>query len=168
MTVTGSCHLLEGGGVRLLVDCGAFQGSRALFALNRDPLGFDAAAVDALLLTHAHLDHSGRLPVLLKQGFRGPIHARPATIELAEHLLRDAAKIQHEDAERDRRHGRTPDPPLFDEDDVHEVLARMQPFEYGESFDDAGLAVTAQQAGHIPGSAVFAVRAGGTTVAFSG
>jgi metallo-beta-lactamase family protein len=139
-----------------------------MFALNREPLGFDAAAVDALLLALAHLDHSGRLPVLLKQGFRGPIHARPATIELAEHLLLDAAKIQHEDAERDRRHGRTPDPPLFDEDDVYEVLARMQPFEYGEPFDAAGLAVTAQQAGHIPGSAVFSVRAGETTVAFSG
>ncbi|MGE0025559.1 MAG: MBL fold metallo-hydrolase [Thermoleophilia bacterium] len=168
MTVTGSCHLLEAGGARVLVDCGAFQGSRALFALNREPLAFDPPSVDALLLTHAHLDHSGRLPVLLKQGFRGPIHARPATIELTEHLLRDAAKIQHEDAERDRRHGRTPDPPLFDEDDVQAVLARMEPFEYGQPFDAAGLAVTAQPAGHIPGSAVFRVQAGEATVAFSG
>jgi metallo-beta-lactamase family protein len=168
MTVTGSCHLLEAGGARVLVDCGAFQGSRALFALNREPLAFDPPSVDAVLLTHAHLDHSGRLPVLLKQGFQGPIHARPATIELTEHLLLDAAKIQHEDAERDRRHGRTPDPPLFDEGDVEAVLSRMEPFEYGQPFDAAGLRVTAQPAGHIPGSAVFRVQAGEATVAFSG
>jgi len=75
MTVTGSCHLLEAGGRRLLVDCGAFQGSRALFALNREPLGFDPASLDAVVLTHAHLDHSGRLPLLERQGFRGRIHA---------------------------------------------------------------------------------------------
>ncbi|HMN99405.1 MAG TPA: MBL fold metallo-hydrolase [Miltoncostaeaceae bacterium] len=168
MTVTGSCHLLEAGGARVVVDCGAFQGSRALFALNREPIAIDAPSVGAVLLTHAHLDHSGRLPVLLKQGFRGPIHARPATIELTRHLLLDAAKIQHEDAERDRRHGRRPDPPLFDEADVEAVLARMQPFEYGRPFDAAGLGVVAQPAGHIPGSAVFTVQAGEATVAFSG
>ncbi len=168
MTVTGSCHLLEAGGARVLVDCGAFQGSRALFALNRERLAFDPPSVDAVLLTHAHLDHSGRLPVLLKQGFQGPIHARPATIELVEHLLLDAAKIQHEDAERDRRHGRTPDPPLFDEGDVQAVLSRMRPFEYDTPFEAAGLAVTAQPAGHIPGSAVFRVQAGQAVVAFSG
>ncbi|MGD9570268.1 MAG: MBL fold metallo-hydrolase [Thermoleophilia bacterium] len=168
MTVTGSCHLLEAGDTRVLVDCGAFQGSRALFALNREPFGFDPAAVGAVLLTHAHLDHSGRLPVLVKGGFRGRIHARPATAELCEHLLLDAAKIQHEDAERDRRHGRRPDPPLFDEDDVHRALSLMEPFEYGEPFEAAGLRVTAQPAGHIPGSACFLVEAGGQRLAFSG
>lgn len=168
MTVTGSCHLLEAGGARVLVDCGAFQGSRALFALNRAPLAFDPERIDAVLLTHAHLDHSGRLPVLVRAGFRGPIHARPATAELCEHLLLDAAKIQHEDAERDRRHGRTPDPVLFDDDDVQRVLAMMQPFEYGEPFTVGGLRVTAQPAGHIPGSASFLVDAGGERLVFSG
>lgn len=168
MTVTGSCHLLEAGGSRVLVDCGAFQGSRALFALNRAPFGFDPAAVGAVLLTHAHLDHSGRLPVLLRGGFRGRIHARPATAELCEHLLLDAAKIQHEDAERDRRHGRTPDPPLFDDQDVHRVLSMIEPFEYGAPFDVAGLSVTAQPAGHIPGSAIFVVEAAGRRLVFSG
>ena len=168
MTVTGSCHLLEAAGARVLVDCGAFQGSRALFALNREPLAFEPVTIDAVLLTHAHLDHSGRLPVLQRAGFRGRIFARPATIELAEHLLLDAAKIQHEDAERDRRHGRTPDQPLFDEQDVHKTLAQMEPFEYGEAFDVAGLTVTAQPAGHIPGSASFLVEAGGRRLVFSG
>jgi len=168
MTVTGSCHLLEAAGARVLVDCGAFQGSRALFALNREPMAFEPVTIDAVLLTHAHLDHSGRLPVLQRAGFRGRIFARPATIELAEHLLLDAAKIQHEDAERDRRHGKTPDQPLFDEQDVHKTLAQMEPFEYGEAFDVAGLTVTAQPAGHIPGSASFLVEAGGRRLVFSG
>ncbi len=168
MTVTGSCHLLEAEGARVLVDCGAFQGSRALFALNRRPLAFDAQGIDAVLLTHAHLDHSGRLPVLVRAGFRGPIHARPATAELCEHLLLDAAKIQHEDAERDRRRGRTPDPPLFDEDDVQRVLSLMRPIEYGEPFPVAGLTVTPLPAGHIPGSAIMVVEAGSRRLVFSG
>lgn len=168
MTVTGSCHLLEAAGARILVDCGAFQGSRALFALNGEPFGFDPASVDAVLLTHAHLDHSGRLPVLVRRGFRGPILARPATAELCEHLLADAAKIQREDAERDRRRGRHPGPPLFDDADVHEVLTRMTPLEYGEEIDVSGLRVVASRAGHIPGSASFLVEAEGTRVVLSG
>lgn len=168
MTVTGSCHLLEAGGARVLVDCGAFQGSRALFALNRAPFGFDPPAIDALLLTHAHLDHSGRLPVLVKAGFRGPILARPATRELCEHLLLDAAKIQREDAERDRRRGREADPALFDEDDVHRVLGMIEPVDYGTPFAAAGLPVTALVAGHIPGSAAFVVEAGQRRIVFSG
>jgi metallo-beta-lactamase family protein len=168
MTVTGSCHLLEAEGARVLVDCGAFQGSRALFALNREPLGFDAQGIDAVLLTHAHLDHSGRLPVLVRAGFRGPIHARPATAELCEHLLLDAAKIQHEDAERERRRGRAPDPPLFDEDDVHRVLSLMRPIAYGEPFAAGGLPATALPAGHIPGSAIMVVDAGSRRVVLSG
>ena len=127
MTVTGSCHLLEAGGRRLLVDCGAFQGSRALFDLNRQALGFDAAALDGVLLTHAHLDHSGRLPVLLRHGYRGPIHALPASRALCEHLLMDAAKIQREDAERDRRHGHRVDEPFYVEDDVARTIER-RPF----------------------------------------
>jgi metallo-beta-lactamase family protein len=168
MTVTGSCHLVEAPGARVLVDCGAFQGSRALFALNREPFGFDPGAIDAVLLTHAHLDHSGRLPVLVRNGFRGRIHARPATAELCGHLLRDAAKIQHEDAERDRRHGRTPPPPLFDDDDVARVLGMFAPMGYGVPVDVAGLRVTAQPAGHIPGSASFLIEAAGRRVVVSG
>jgi len=168
MTVTGSCHLVEVGGRRLLVDCGAFQGSRALFDLNRQPLGFDAAALDGVILTHAHLDHSGRLPLLLRHGYRGVIHALPATRALCEHLLLDAAKIQREDAERDRRHGRRPDEPTYDEDDVARTVERIEAIAYGRPFDVAGLRVTPQAAGHIPGSASFLVEAGAQRLVFSG
>src|SRR3990170_1950998 len=84
LTVTGSCHLVEAGGARVLVDCGAFQGSHALFDLNRGPFGFDPASIDAVLLTHAHLDHCGRLPKLVREGFAGRVRARPATRMLAE------------------------------------------------------------------------------------
>jgi metallo-beta-lactamase family protein len=168
MTVTGSCHLLEADGARVLVDCGAFQGSRALFDLNRRPFGFDPSTVDAVLLTHAHLDHSGRLPTLVRQGFDGPIHALPATRELCEHLLLDAAKIQREDAERDRRRGRPADEPAFDDDDVQRALSLMSPVAYGEAAQVAGLEATPRVAGHIPGSASFLVHAGGRRLVFSG
>lgn len=168
MTVTGSCHLLDTGSARLLVDCGAFQGSRELFALNREPFGFDVGSIDAVLLTHAHLDHVGRLPVLVKRGYHGPIHTRPATRMLAEHLLLDAAKLQNEDAQRAQRRGKQADPPLFDENDVRAVLSLMRPIEYDTPFQAAGLTVTAFVAGHVPGSASFAVDVAGQTVVFSG
>lgn len=167
-TVTGSCHLLDLDGARVLVDCGAFQGSDALFDLNRQPFGFDPRELPAVLLTHAHLDHAGRLPALVHQGFRGPIHALPATRALAEHLLLDAAKIQHEDAERDRRKGRAVSAPLFDDDDVRRTLDLFEEVAYDRPFQLAGLRVTAQRAGHIPGSASFRVEGSGSTVVFSG
>ncbi len=167
-TVTGSCHLIEVGGARVLVDCGAFQGSRALFDLNRRPFGFEPRDIDAVLLTHAHLDHSGRLPTLVRRGFRGRIHALPATRELCRHLLLDAAKIQREDAERDRRRGREPDEATFDEDDVATTLERMDALAYGHSVTVAGLRVTPHRAGHIPGSAFFEIEAGGERLVFSG
>lgn len=168
MTVTGSCHLLDTGSVNVLVDCGAFQGSRALFDLNREPFGFDPVAIDALILTHAHLDHSGRLPGLVKRGFEGPIYARPATRDLCVHLLLDAAKLQNEDKERAERRGKVPDEPLFDESDVRRTMERFRDIEYGVPFEAAGLTVTAQPAGHIPGSCSFLVEVAGKRVVFSG
>ncbi len=168
MTVTGSCHLLDTGTESILVDCGSFQGSRALFDLNREPFGFDPHAIRSVLLTHAHLDHSGRLPQLVKKGFRGPIYARPATAMLAQHLLLDAAKLQAEDRARALRRGKTPDEPTFDEDDVWGVLEAIEPIDYGVPFATAGVRVTAQPAGHIPGSASFLVEVGGSRVVFSG
>jgi len=167
-TVTGSCHLLDTGTVNVLVDCGAFQGSRALFDLNREAFGFDPVSISAVLLTHAHLDHSGRLPVLVKKGFDGPIYARPATRDLCEHLLLDAAKIQHEDGQRAARRGKVPDTPLFDDDDVYRTMELFQPIEYGVPFEAAGLTVTAQVAGHIPGSCSFLVEVDGRRIVFSG
>src|SRR5690606_22817556 len=98
--VTGSCHLVRVGGRSLLLDCGLFQGRREEEAHNRDPFPFDAAALDAVVLSHAHIDHSGRLPILARRGFRGPVYATPASIDLARVLLRDAAHLQEADAER--------------------------------------------------------------------
>ena len=168
MTVTGSCHLLDTGSVNLLVDCGAFQGSAALADLNHEPFGFDAQAVDAVILTHAHMDHSARLPLLVKRGYCGPIYALPATRMLAQHLLLDGAKLQMEDAQRDRRRGKTPEEPLFDEDDVHRTLELFKEMHYGAAQTIGGLQVTPQVAGHIPGSASVLVEASGQRVVFSG
>lgn len=168
LTVTGSCHLLDTGTANILVDCGSFQGSRALFDLNREAFGFDPHAIRSVLLTHAHLDHSGRLPQLVKKGFRGPIYARPATAMLVQHLLLDAAKLQAEDRARALRRGKTPDEPTFDEDDVWGVLELIEPIDYGVPFATAGVRVTAQPAGHIPGSASFVVEVNGARVVFSG
>jgi metallo-beta-lactamase family protein len=105
-TVTGSLFLVEAGGSRLVVDCGMFQGSPEEVSRNRLPFAFDPVSVDALLLTHAHLDHCGRTPALVRAGFRGPILATAATCDLTEIVLRDAAKLQAEAAERWRRRAR--------------------------------------------------------------
>lgn len=168
MTVTGSCHLLDTGDANVLVDCGVFQGSAALGDLNREPFAFDVQAIDAVLLTHAHMDHAGRVPLLVKRGYSGPIYALPATKMLAQHLLMDGAKLQREDAERDARRGKAPEEPLFDEDDVHRALESFKAVHYGEATQVANLAVTPQVAGHIPGSASFLVDAAGRRVVFSG
>jgi len=104
--VTGSQFLVTVGGRRVLVDCGMFQGSPEETERNRMPFAFEPETIDALLLTHAHLDHCGRIPALTKAGFRGPIHATKATADLAEIVLRDAAKLQVEFAERWNRHHR--------------------------------------------------------------
>src|SRR5690349_2524973 len=101
--VTGSCYLLEVNGKRLLIDCGWFQGSRALEEENADDFGFDPRTVDALLLTHAHLDHCGRLPLLAKRGFRGEIITTSATRDLAKLVLMDAAHLHVEEFRRASR-----------------------------------------------------------------
>src|SRR5512139_2541977 len=125
-TVTGSQYLLEAGGERLLVDSGMFQGEKALRQRNWSEPEFDPATVDAMVLTHTHLDHIGRVPRLVKQGFRGPIYCTPPTRELAEILLLDAAHLQEEDAGYLNRKGLTkhdPALPLFDQADVGAAMA---------------------------------------------
>jgi len=111
--VTGSCYRLEAAGRGILVDCGLYQGSREVADENREPFGFDPRDIDCLLLTHAHLDHCGRIPLLVKNGFRGEIVTTAATRELARLVLLDAAHLQEEDARRDERKAhRSGAPPL--------------------------------------------------------
>ncbi|HEX2863470.1 MAG TPA: MBL fold metallo-hydrolase [Deinococcales bacterium] len=167
-TVTGSNHLVQAGGTTLLLDCGLFQGSRALDDLNDLPFVYDLGAIDAAFLTHAHLDHSGRMPLLVKRGYQGPVYCTPATQELARYLLLDAAKLQQEDYERDLRKGRAGQPPLFDEDDVAAFLECVQPIEYGKPVTVGAFKVTAQVAGHVPGSASFVLDGPEGRVVFSG
>jgi metallo-beta-lactamase family protein len=155
--VTGSCHLLECAGKHLLIDCGMFQGGRELEEENAAPLGFEAAAVNFLLLTHAHLDHCGRLPLLARRGFRGEIIATAATRELAQIVMQDAAHMAEEDAAWRTRHARNGQPvaALYTQDDVAAAMACFgRPAVYGAELELApGLRVGFHDAGHILGSA---------------
>src|SRR5512139_3763345 len=102
--VTGSCHMIECAGKRILIDCGLFQGERELEEENAEPFGFDPAHIDFLLLTHAHLDHCGRIPLLVKRGFRGEIVTTAASRELARLVLLDSARLNEEEVRRRARH----------------------------------------------------------------
>lgn len=177
--VTGSCHMLECAGRRVLIDCGMVQGQGELNQDNSRAFGFDAAAIDILLLTHAHLDHCGRLPLLAKRGFRAEVISTAATRELARLVLLDAAHLQEEEARRqaggDRRRGaQNVQPPLYTLVDALGSLDRFgRTAEYGKPLDLApGLRATFFDAGHILGSASVLVEAeeGGRTrsVLFSG
>ena len=167
-TVTGSCHFLEIAGQRLLLDCGLFQGSDALEGLNPQPWAFNLGTLDALLLSHSHLDHAGRLPKLVKDGFSKPIYATPSTRAIVEPLLLDGAKLQREDFERNQRKGRKATPPLYDEEDIAKTLALFQPIQYRQPMMIAGVRVTANVAGHIPGSVSYLIEGDGERMVFSG
>ena len=156
--VTGSCYLVEAGKSRLLVDCGQFQGRRDVEGKNKIPAQIRASTLDAVVLTHGHLDHCGRLPMLDRAGFTGHIFATPATIDLAGLILRDAAKVQFHDAERQNkkraRAGLDPIEPLFTLDDVESVLRRFRPVGYNLAVDVApGVKAIYHEAGHMLGSA---------------
>jgi metallo-beta-lactamase family protein len=157
--VTGSCHLVECDGVRVLIDCGLYQGGRELAEENAGPFGFDPAAVDYLLLTHAHLDHCGRIPLLSKRGFRGEIITTAASRELARLVMLDAASLQEEEAERERRRarrrGRGAHRPRYTTLDALNSLDNFgRTAGYGRPLDLAGgVRATFLDAGHILGSA---------------
>ena len=166
--VTGSCHLLDTGSLRVLIDCGLFQGSRSLAAENSADFGFDPASIDLVVLTHAHLDHCGRLPLLVTRGFRGEILATAASRDLTSLVLLDSAHLQLEEAERNSTD------PLYTPEDVTKTLARFKrTAEYGVTTAlSATVKLTMFDAGHILGSASprFEVTGAGTirTIAFSG
>jgi metallo-beta-lactamase family protein len=158
--VTGSCHLVETAGFRILIDCGLFQGSRELHEDNDAPFGFDPASLDCVILTHAHLDHCGRLPLLVKRGFRGEIVATQATFELARLVILDAAHLQDEEARRrtrtSQRRGRSePEAPLYTIVDAMDSIGRFgRAAQYRQPIEiRPGVRATFFDAGHILGSA---------------
>lgn len=156
--VTGSCHLVHSSHHRLLIDCGFFQGGHEIEEENDRPFGFDPRSIDFVLLTHAHLDHCGRLPLLYRQGFRGRIVATAATRELTRLVLTDAAGLQEENARHRNHHAREPlavQNPLYTSVDVEATLQRFaDPVDYGVRQALApGIHATFVDAGHILGSA---------------
>ena len=158
-TVTGSCHLIQIGDRRLLLDCGQIQGTRADEARNREPLPVAVDTIDAVILSHAHIDHAGRLPMLRKQGFRGPIYTHHASRALCEIMLRDAAYLHEKDAEweskRRRRKGWPAIQPLYTRADAQAVMGQFQGLEYGEEHTLLpGITVRLSDAGHILGAAI--------------
>ncbi len=171
-TVTGSKHLLEHGTGRVLLDCGLFQGLKELRARNWAPPPFDAATLGAVLLSHAHLDHSGYLPRLVKDGFRGPIYCTAGTAALLEIMLPDAAHLQEEEAAFANRHRTSrhdPALPLFTAADADRVLRKVRCVRFDTSFAPvAGVQARFTPAGHILGAAVVQCAIGGRRVVFSG
>jgi len=158
--VTGSCHMIECAGKRILIDCGLFQGERELVEENAEPFGFDPAHIDFLLLTHAHLDHCGRLPLLVKRGFRGEIVTSPASRELARLVMLDSGRLQEEEARNNTRHasrrgnhGKV-NVPLYTELDALNCLDYFgRTAAYDQPLDLApGVRATFIDAGHILGS----------------
>ncbi|HEY8715826.1 MAG TPA: MBL fold metallo-hydrolase [Candidatus Acidoferrum sp.] len=174
-SVTGSKYLVEAAGKRLLVDCGIFQGLHELTDRNYQPLSIDPKTIDYVVLTHAHLDHTGWLPVLVKAGFRGPIFANAATMELTSLLLKDSAHLQEEDARNPQKgpSGRPEHEPLYTSENVDPVLRLMKPItRLGEFEIDPVFRVTSYDAGHILGSSslemVLTTEGGQKRIIFSG
>jgi len=162
--VTGSRHMLEVNGTRLLVDCGLYQ-ERQFKSRNWEPFDFPASSIDAVLLTHAHLDHCGLLPKLVKEGFAGPVYCTSATAEIARIIMLDSARLQEEDAEfkrkrheREGRKGPHPVVPLYTTADVEATVPLFRKVRYKKPVQIAdGIEATFCEAGHVLGSAVIHV-----------
>ncbi|MEW6403694.1 MAG: MBL fold metallo-hydrolase [Chloroflexota bacterium] len=157
-TVTGSQHLIEVNGARVLLDCGLFQGRRSETYERNETFPFDPTKIDAVILSHAHIDHSGNLPNLVKQGFSRPIYTTPATASLTDLMLRDSGHIQEKQAEtvtwRNLQRGKPPVEPLYTEEDAKQVAPLLHEISYDKEFEPApGVIARFVDAGHILGSA---------------
>lgn len=171
-TVTGSKHLLKTPELNILIDCGLFQGLKSLRMKNREELPVHPGEIDVLLLTHAHLDHCGYIPLFVKNGFRGKIYMTPPTRDLAEIILYDSAKIQEEDAEKANRDGYSkhkPALPLYKTEDVEIALRRFETVEHSEEIKlSHNISFQFRKNGHILGSACVQLTCYGKTIVFSG
>lgn len=157
--VTGSCHLLSTENHKILLDCGQFQGGKAQDALNEEPFPFDPAEIECVVLSHAHIDHCGRLPLLVKRGFRGAIYCTDATADLLEVMLKDSGFIHEKEAEwqsrKNERAGRKPVEPLYTVKDSEETLKYVRPVMYDQLFEiNDEMKIVFNDAGHILGSAI--------------
>jgi metallo-beta-lactamase family protein len=171
-TVTGSKYLVTASGRKILVDCGLFQGLKQLRLRNWEPPPIDPASVDAVVLTHAHIDHSGYLPLFVKNGFRGKVYCSSATGDLCGILLPDSGHLQEEEAEYANRRGfskHSPALPLYTVEDAKRCLSRLAPLSFDKDVDlGDGLALRLSHAGHILGAAFVELKYAGRSVLFSG
>ena len=162
--VTGSCHLVHAAGKRILLDCGMIQGGREEHLRNADAFPFDVGSIDAMVLSHAHIDHVGRLPLLIKRGYRGPIHTQHATASLSRIMLEDSARLAASDVayvnKRRRKNGQELLTPLYDEDDVAAVLGQFEGIDYDVWTEILpGVRLRLSDAGHIIGAAIVELHA---------
>ena len=171
-TVTGSQHLLEDAGERMLMDCGLFQGLKELRARNWAPPRVDPRSLRAVVLSHAHIDHSGYLPRLARAGFSGPVFCTPGTADLLRVMLLDAARLQEEEADFNNRHrtsSHDPALPLFTTDDAQRVLTQVRAVDFDRTFSPApGVEARISNSGHILGAGFIHCAIGGRRVVFSG
>lgn len=162
-TVTGSMHRVDVNGARLLLDCGLYQGPRRETYERNRSFAFDPRRIDAVILTHAHIDHCGNLPHLVKHGFSGPIYCTPATVHLADLMMRDSGAIQESDAVFVNKHrakrGEAPIEPLYTQEDAEQVRQYLRPIDYAQTFSPInGVSAQLWDAGHILGSASIDLR----------
>ncbi|MDN3651836.1 MBL fold metallo-hydrolase [Thalassotalea ponticola] len=170
-TVTGSKYLVETDNSKILIDCGLYQGYKWLRRRNREPLPLNINDLDAIVLTHAHLDHSGFIPAIYQQGFKGPIYTHHASAALCSILLPDSGRIQEDDSKFYKKHklSKHDEPrPLYDEATAQASLSLFKTVKFEQQFSVGDFDIYLQSAGHILGAATAIVRAEGKTIGFSG